>query len=75
MGAGKQVLIQTKAQVLSGTVDRISFEDDYAVVSIEQENGPLIKYCYNDDTARENLIAKGRAISFIADGVYLLETK
>ena len=74
MGVGKQVLIQTNARILSGTVDRISFEDDYAVVSILNENGVLIKYCYNDDTVMENIIAGGRVISFIADGVYLLET-
>lgn len=75
MGAGNQVLIQTKAQVMSGTVSRISFEDDYAVASIVHEDGTLIKYCYNDDTAMDNVIAEGRVISFIADGVYLLETK
>ncbi|NCB43021.1 MAG: S-layer homology domain-containing protein [Clostridia bacterium] len=75
MGAGKQVLIQTSVQVLSGTVEKLSFEDDYAVLTLLHEDGKRIQYCYNDDTAMENVIAQGRLISFIADGVYLLETR
>jgi len=75
MGAGKQVLIQTDVQVLSGTVEKLSFEDDYAVLTLLKEDGNRIQYCYNDETAMEHVIAQGRVISFIADGVYLLETR
>ena len=75
LGAGKQVLIQTQVPVLTGTIKRISYENDYAIVSVENEMGMVIKYCYNDDTVNVNVIAEGEVISFIADGVYLLETK
>jgi len=75
LGAGGQVLVQTGTQVLSGTVLQVSFEDDYAIATVRGEGGKVIKYCYNDDTAVENVIAIGKRITFIADGVYLLEVE
>jgi hypothetical protein len=75
MGAGRQVLVQTKALVQTGIIDSISSEDDYAVLTIKMAGGARIKYCYDDQTIMESTVKENGEITFIADGAYLLEIK
>lgn len=75
LGAGRQVLVQTKALVQTGIIDSISSEDDYAVLTISMAGGARVKYCYDDQTILESTVKENAEISFIADGAYLLEIK
>lgn len=71
-----QLHVITKTQTRTGLLTGIEKKDDStSILEIENEDGDVICYVLDKDSRTERAPRKGREVTFIADGIKILEMK
>ncbi|HWQ80112.1 MAG TPA: S-layer homology domain-containing protein [Anaerovoracaceae bacterium] len=71
-----QLHVITKTQARTGLLKSIKkMDEETSILEIENEDGDAIYYVLNKDSRTERAPKKGKEVTFIADGVKILEMK